>query len=246
MRLALLFVGGVSVLFAALLAVQLLQPWSSGGDVADATGVVPISRVRLPASRPLASPTLVMHGDEWVATILARPLFTRDRRPVAATASAALGESNGNLPRLTGIAISPDQRRAIFAGADGAKPIVVEEGGSIAGFTVQAIAPDGVKVQGPDGDRTVALAFDQSPPAAHADADPQQPPGPPTGMPPPYPSFPQPGYPQPGQVMPNQGFGLGRPGPQLDPTGQPVPRPGFNRPRADLGGAGSVLQVRSS
>ncbi len=68
-------------------------------------------------------------------TILARPLFTRDRRPVGehATASASGGPA---LPRLTGIAVSPFGRSAIFA-ADTGKPLVVSEGGSVAGFTVR-------------------------------------------------------------------------------------------------------------
>lgn len=248
MRLALLLVGGLALLLAGLLGVQLAQPWSGDPDQADATGVVPASRVRPPVASPTVAAAPVLHGDEWVTTILARPLFTRDRRPAAPVSAVAAASGGGGLPRLTGIAISPERRRAIFAGTDGAKPIVVEEGGSIGAFTVQAIGPDGVKVAGPDGQRTVALAFDPTP-VARADADQPQPMTPPMqyGMPfPQPPPYPQPGLGfrpgpglQPGLGMPGQGFGIGRPGPALDPTGQPIVRPNFVRPRADLGGTGS-------
>ena len=247
MRLALLLTSGLSLLLAGFLAVQLLQPRPDEQDAADATGVIPTSRARAVTPAQAAAPAPVLHGDEWVATILARPLFTRDRRPAGAAASVAASDAGGTLPRLTGIAISPDQRRAIFAGGENGKPIVVQEGGSIAGFTIQTIAPGGVTVQGPSGERTVALAFDPAPPTPRADAEqPQQGPqqGQPPGLPPqPYPlPYPQPGGPQ--------NFLGGRPGPQIDPTGQPFPRPPFNRPRAERRGQGwsdgsGVLSARS-
>ncbi len=150
MRLALLLAFGLSLLFAGLLAVQLLQPGVEEIDAADATGVQVATRARTPATAPAAAAAPVLHGDDWVETILARPLFSRDRRPAGAAATVATGERGATLPRLTGIAISPQLRRAIFAGADGAKSIVVEEGGSIAGFTVQTIAPGSVHRAGPE------------------------------------------------------------------------------------------------
>lgn len=231
MRLALLLACGLSLLFAALLAMQIVQPPAGSDEFADATGVVPASRVRVQPVTPAATPAPTLHGDEWVATILARPLFTRDRRPVSGPAAAAAADSGGALPRLTGIAITPNVRRAIFAGPDGGKPTVVEEGGTIGGFRIEQIGPAGVKVQGPNGERMVALAFDPTPPQPRVDGDPTQPPPPPQPMagPPPYPMTP---YPQPGQFPPPN---FGRPGQQLDPNGQPI-RPGFPRPRAELSG----------
>jgi hypothetical protein len=236
MRIALLLFGGFSLVLASLLTIEILQPWSPDPDAADATGVIPVNRLRLPSAAPARARTPVPHGDEWVATILARPLFTRDRRPAPPATAAAATQSGAALPRLTGIAISPDRRRAIFAGADGSKPIVVEEGGSIDGFTVQAISPESVKVQGPGGERSVRLAFDPSPPPPPTPEQPQLPmvvQPPPYGqpvMPPPYPGF--------GPIP-------GRPGFPLAPNGQPY-QPQFVRPRADLGETSTQPVSRSS
>ncbi len=100
---------------------------------------------------------------EWVATVLARPLFSPDRRPAVATATAGAGLSG--LPRLTGIMVGPFGRSAIFA-ADSHKPIIVQEGARIAAYTVKTIDAAEVRVVGPDGMRVLHPAFE---PAATGD-----------------------------------------------------------------------------
>ena len=105
------------------------------------------------AARPIAN-----HTDAWVATVLARPLFSPDRRP-AAVAAAVDGSSLPGLPRLTGIMVGPFGRSAIFA-ESGAKPIVVQEGGRIASYTVKSIDTMQVRLLGPDGVKVLNPIFD--------------------------------------------------------------------------------------
>jgi hypothetical protein len=50
----------------------------------------------------------------WVQTILARPLFSPNRRPGPAAASAA-GNAPPSLPRIAGILVDGSRRRVIFA-----------------------------------------------------------------------------------------------------------------------------------
>jgi hypothetical protein len=95
---------------------------------------------------------------EWVATALARPLFSPDRRP-AAVAASAVGASLPGLPRLAGIVVGPFGRSAIFA-VDGGKPIVVPEGGQIAAYTVTSIQAAEVRLVGPDGAQVVHPSFE--------------------------------------------------------------------------------------
>jgi len=110
------------------------------------------------------------HSSEWVATILARPPLSPDRRPpseVQATAGSATPEG---LPRLSGVLVGPFGRSAIFA-AEGHKPVVVPEGGRIGGWTVRSIEGGTVEVTGPGGARTLHPSF-QSSPAAPIEAPP--------------------------------------------------------------------------
>ena len=205
MRPLVLAMGVLGALLAATLAVEVAAPGSGDEDLAAATGIRPAPRLpRLDAARATAQ--VVDHTDAWVATILARPLFSRDRRP--ADAKVAEGSAGGEgLPRLTGIAISPIERSAIFAGLSGGKPIVVGEGGSVAGFTVKVIEPGAVQVVGPGGPRTLAPAFDPTPRTAASD---NQPPV----LRPRFPGLPlQPGIPlgAPGQPFTPGQFAPGRP-----------------------------------
>jgi hypothetical protein len=99
-------------------------------------------------------------------TVLARPLFTPGRRPPT-PGQVAVGPApaaNKGLPRMTGILIDGESRRAIFVGPEGGRPVVVAEGGRVGGFVVQKIDPQSVTVSGPDGTRTVRAAFDPHPP----------------------------------------------------------------------------------
>jgi len=94
----------------------------------------------------------------WVAATLARPLFAPDRRPRAA--AKVVARAAAVLPRLTGVLIYGDSRRALFAGADGAKPMAASEGAEVAGFKIQRIEAGKVTLLGPEGARVVRPASD--------------------------------------------------------------------------------------
>jgi hypothetical protein len=69
---------------------------------------------------------------------------------------------------LTGIMITPDGRRAIFAPAGGGKPAVVAEGGSLGGYVVQTISLGEVVLTGPDGSHSLNPTLDHVNPAARS------------------------------------------------------------------------------
>ena len=125
-------------------------------------------------ARPLTTPEApvppaVSLMREQVATVLARPLFAPNRRPAAGGGAAPSG-----LPRITGILVDGGRRTVIFAAAEGGRPIVVGEGGEVAGFRVQSIESGQVTVLGSDGARVLRPSFDPSPRPAVAAS---QPPG---------------------------------------------------------------------
>ena len=159
-----LSLAGVMAALCVVIAMEVASPVLP--DPGAGTGIRPA--VRQPTFAAATRVPAEDHTDAWVATSLARPLFTRDRKPVGEHGTATAGATEV-LPRLAGIAISPYGRRAIFAGDDG-KPVVVREGGSVAGYTVRAIQPDLVRIDGPDGQRSLAPAFD---PKAHPAETPQ-------------------------------------------------------------------------
>ena len=105
------------------------------------------------------SPTPADHTNDWAATALARPLFSPDRRPAADAATVASGRSVPGLPRLAGILVGPFGRSAIFATND-AKPIVVQEGGRVAAYTVKSIEATQVHLLGPDGAQVLYPSFE--------------------------------------------------------------------------------------
>lgn len=99
------------------------------------------------------------HTDEWVETILARPLFSPSRRPPAVSAGPA-AETVIGMPRLAGILISPDGKRAIFARPGGGKPLTTTEGDKIDRWTVLSIEMWQVTLSGPDGSHVLHPSFE--------------------------------------------------------------------------------------
>jgi len=81
--------------------------------------------------------------------VLARPLFAPSRRPPSRPVAAADAQDS-TLPRLTGIVMLTGLRLAIFQGTD--KPVVVREGGRVAGRKVETIGPLEVVLTGPQGE----------------------------------------------------------------------------------------------
>ncbi len=133
----------------------------------------PPTRAATPPAAPVP-PAAANHTQEWVETILARPLFAPNRRPPA-NAPAAAAAAPPPLPRVTGILIDGKSRSVIFANPGG-RPVVVPEGGTMNGFRVQSIDTGQVVLSGPDGPRTLRPSFDPQPAAS-------APPAPAPGLP---------------------------------------------------------------
>lgn len=171
---------GLALLASALAA---LIAWELEGaqPAGDPTGIVAIRHP--PKAQPrVASEDPEDHTDAWLATVLARPLFSRDRKPTPPDSKPSAAATLAALPRLTGVIVGPFGRTAIFAGADGGKAIVAGEGTAVGAYTVQSIRPGGVTVTGPQGARMVALSGDATTRSALAAEIPRPPPQLPPGL----------------------------------------------------------------
>jgi hypothetical protein len=132
----------LGLLCSLLMAVITLELWyGSGGDGGaggETTGAVRAApQAAAHGAEPQGSP------DQWEAVVLARPLFSPDRRPGRGPGAGAAG-ADPTLPRLAGIIASPAEAVAIFQGAGGAKPVVAQHGGMVDGWKVMTIAVDEV------------------------------------------------------------------------------------------------------
>jgi hypothetical protein len=96
---------------------------------------------------------------DFATAILARPLFRPDRHPFPTNDQDALATVPVDLPRLTGILLSSDVKRAIFAPEGSDQSIVVSEGENVGDWRVQEIAADSVTMTGPDGTRRLRPKF---------------------------------------------------------------------------------------
>jgi hypothetical protein len=167
----------IAVALVALIAIELFMP--SGND----TDAVPMPAAQTPANGAPAADT--QNPADFAATILARPLFRADRHPYE-TNDQDISTAPVDLPRLAGILMSSDLKRAIFAPDGSDKPIVVSEGENVGGWRVQEIAADSVTMVGPDGTRRLrpkfaANASPATPPDAAAPPQPLPAPAPGTG-----------------------------------------------------------------
>jgi len=113
------------------------------------------------------------------ADILARPLFSSSRRPSAKVAGPAADPAKP-MPRLTGVVVSPVGRFALFANADGGRPLVMREGDHFGAAVIEAIVAGEVTVRGPDGAVVLRSTFDEN----AVTAKPAMPIVPPTPRPP--------------------------------------------------------------
>jgi hypothetical protein len=141
---------------AALLGTLSLELGRGGAD--GTAGLAAPRAAPAPPAAPAQAPAMD-RSEEWVATILARPLFSPDRRaPLDEAQSSATAPDV--LPRLTGVLVSPAGKTAIFANPIGGKPIALREGGRIGGFTVQAIEAGQVTLTGPEGAKVLRPTFE--------------------------------------------------------------------------------------
>ena len=113
-----------------------------------------------PPTPPPAKPAELSTDDRerMAQTVLARPLFRADRKPDGSLAAGAAVNRQAPLPRLTGVTLTPSGATAIFQPDDGGKPILVGEGGMVAGWTVRSITARKVVLAGDDGQRDLDLS----------------------------------------------------------------------------------------
>jgi general secretion pathway protein N len=124
---------------AAALLLLLAAEWIVPADP-------PVSRQ--PPAIPAPAPDARATADigEWADVILARPIFSPDRRPAA----LAAGDAAQPLPRLSAIIIAAGIRCAVFS-TPGEKPLLLGPGGEVGGYRLQAITANSVAMLGPDG-----------------------------------------------------------------------------------------------
>ena len=148
----------VALGFSGVIGSEILV-WRSEPEDAALVRPLPVA----PAGAPVAQAEPSERRDERLAVILARPLFSPDRRPTASGARSISG-----LPRLAGIVVTGSRKVAIFAASPGGKPVVADEGGRLGAYEVKAIREDGVTVVGPEGAMVLRPLFDPAPPAPMA------------------------------------------------------------------------------
>ena len=100
-------------------------------------------------------------GSNSAADLLARPLFSASRRPPASRVGATTSQPR-LMPRLTGVVVSPVGRVALFADAEGGRPLVMREGDHLGANVIEAIAAGQVTVRGPGGLAVLRSTFDES------------------------------------------------------------------------------------
>ncbi len=100
---------------------------------------------------------------QWEADILARPLIYPGRRAPSPAVAAAVQAPPEPVPRLTGVIIGPAGRSALFVSAQGARSVVVQEGGHVGPYVIRAIRSNEVVLEGPDGTRSLHPAYDGAP-----------------------------------------------------------------------------------
>jgi hypothetical protein len=160
----------LAVLLLAIAGLATTLAWELGAVASPGAQIAPRPRAAVATAPAAAAPD---HTREWIVAILARPVFSPDRRPVAAMASATGGRRPEGLPRLSGVLVGPFGRSAIFA-ADGGKPLVVNEGGRIGAWTVRTIDVGTVEVSGPGGAHTMHPSFASSPASPPGATTPRQ------------------------------------------------------------------------
>lgn len=155
--LALAAFGVAAAVLAGTIALELRGAASDRGRVA---ALPPPPAAAASPDRPAPAPD---RTQAWVATILARPLFSPTRRPPPAAAAAA-APGIAELPRLTAVLVTPSGKSVIFAAANGGKPIVAAEGSRIGPYVVQRIEAGRITMLGPEGSRVLQPTFDKDAP----------------------------------------------------------------------------------
>jgi len=143
---------------AILTGVALLELGCVLHAVMPPAGAEPAPAAAVASPNPRPDPVAPKWPPARLDAILARPLFTPGRTP--ARPERAPSPPSATPPRLAGLIVTGDERRAIFASAKGERPVVVGTGGRLGPFTVTAIDASTVELAGPDGVRTLRPATD--------------------------------------------------------------------------------------
>jgi hypothetical protein len=138
--------GAVGVVLGALLG------WELASSQDDLPAGSPANPQPVQARAP-STPSLGILTD-LTATVLARPLFSPDRRLAPPGPAVAVVETIEEPPRLAAVIVGPSGGLAIFEDASG-RPHVAAEGDSLGHFKVGAIAPGQVSLITPEGERVL-------------------------------------------------------------------------------------------
>lgn len=163
---------GIALVLGALLAWEAMAPADDPPPLSPA----PASPAQAQAA---ASPDLGILND-LAATMLARPLFSPDRRLAPPGTPVAAAAANEDLPRLAAVIVGPRGGLAIFEDGSG-RPHLAAEGDALGRFKVGAIAPGQVSLLASEGERVLRPKYARSG-STPVSQLPGQPPGSPPGI----------------------------------------------------------------
>jgi len=143
-------------LAAAILAGVLVLKTQTTGAVAQSHALMSAHQPVNAAAPPIADTR--SNNQQRYVNILARPLFSRDRRPPVNTSTQG-ADTPGALPRLSGVVVSSAGAFAIFSSDGSGKPIVLGEGGRVGAAIIETITAGQVTLRGTDGIVVLRPAF---------------------------------------------------------------------------------------
>ena len=127
-------------------------------DASDTIVNLPVSARHEPGERPRVQSQRI---DDFLTTILSRPLFSPTRQPAAPDNPDQPAAHGLTDVRLSGIVIEPGRHLAIFA-MPGAKPTARSEGETLNDWRVDRISLGEVVLSGPEGSTTMRPKIDAS------------------------------------------------------------------------------------
>lgn len=155
------FLGIIACLLLITIGIEILAPSEQEPELASpAAGAAPDA-----AAVPSSQGASAAQSAQWMATILARPLFAVSRKPdsgPAAPGPVVADEQANDLPRLSGIFMDSGKKHAVFQPTGDAPPLVVGEGEKVSGWQIDRIELTAVTLSGPKGQTTVEPKFDEN------------------------------------------------------------------------------------
>jgi hypothetical protein len=144
------------LIYGLTLGATLFAAWLLQNGPAPAPDIQPARRTLQPQA------LLAQHAGNvsaWAATSLARPLFSRGRRPPPPPEAIAAAAPPELPPRLTAVLVGPFGNSAVFVPSGSDQSIVVQEGGRVGPYRIRRIAPGKVLVEAPDGEHVLRPGF---------------------------------------------------------------------------------------